>query len=211
MTNIAKTTKNFRYKLAVILLKKLTPVLFNKIDKNLFNDNTPLLLRPSIIFMRDKFKKKLVRGVEIGVDKGINSKVILNELNIEKLYLIDPWENYEGNDKVWININENYKYVLKEFRENKNVQIIKDYSNYAVSFFKENSLDFVYIDGNHSYKFVYKDIDNWFSKVKEGGIIAGHDINLLSVLKAVKDFCFKRNINFNIEPRDWYFIKEVSN
>ena len=39
----------------------------------------------------------------------------------------------------------------------------------------EGSLDFVYIDARHDYGSVLEDLDAWFSKVKPGGIIAGHD------------------------------------
>lgn len=49
-----------------------------------------------------------------------------------------------------------------------------------------NSLFAVYIDGNHAEDSVIKDIRAWFPKVKNGGIIAGHDIILSSVQNAVK-------------------------
>ena len=37
--------------------------------------------------------------------------------------------------------------------------------------------DAVFIDGNHSYEYVKKDLENYWSKVKDGGIIALHDAN----------------------------------
>lgn len=37
--------------------------------------------------------------------------------------------------------------------------------------------DAVFIDGNHSYEYVKKDLENYWSKVKPGGIIALHDAN----------------------------------
>lgn len=39
--------------------------------------------------------------------------------------------------------------------------------------FKPESLDFVYIDGDHKFKYVAEDISEWFWK--KGGMIAGHD------------------------------------
>ncbi|KKL18297.1 hypothetical protein LCGC14_2476930 [marine sediment metagenome] len=109
-------------------------------------------------------------------------------------------------------IYENYEHVKREFKNDKRVEIIKDYSENAVNLFREYSLDFVYIDANHSYKYVYQDLELWSSKVKSGGIIAGHDVflkrtNSYEVLNAVKDFCYRNNINFHIEPPDWYFVK----
>ena len=216
--NLKKKTEKIRYKFVELIIKKLTPVLYEKmgimslvgVRVNYITANfVSIVPRPSIIFMKEIFNKKLVKGVEIGVASGINSKSILKELNIEKLYLIDVWDNYfEGTYKG--NMERNYNLILKKFKNDKRVKIIKDFSLNAVKNVKNNSLDFVYIDGNHTYKYVYQDIEGWFIKIKKGGIIAGHDVfNGPEVLEAVKDFCSKNKIIFNIELPDWYFIKGV--
>ena len=96
--------------------------------------------------MKKKFNGRLIKGAEIGVERGRNSKSILRELNIEKLYLIDPWDNYEEIDVFWSKPYENYKYILKTFKKDKRVKIIKDYSENAVKKIEKDSLDFVYID-----------------------------------------------------------------
>jgi hypothetical protein len=41
--------------------------------------------------------------------------------------------------------------------------------------FEDNSLDFVYIDANHTYEGVKEDIKYWYPKVKPGGLLLGHD------------------------------------
>jgi hypothetical protein len=56
-----------------------------------------------------------------------------------------------------------------------NATIIEKFSAEAVLDFPDNSLDFVYIDGNHELPFVLWDIINWTPKVRSGGIVAGHD------------------------------------
>lgn len=213
---IFKKTEKIRYKLVELVLKKLTPALYNKmgimsligVRVNYITANSVSIIpRPSIKLMKERFDKKLVKGAEIGVASGINSKSILKELNVEKLYLIDVWDNYyEGGYKG--NMEANYNLTLKKFRNDKRVKIIKDFSLNAVKKIGDNSLDFVYIDGNHTYKYVYQDIEGWFPKVREGGVIAGHDVfNGREVLEAVKDFCSENKIIFNIELPDWYFIK----
>jgi cephalosporin hydroxylase len=53
------------------------------------------------------------------------------------------------------------------------------------------SVDFVYIDGDHSYKAALADITEWWPKVKAGGFLGGHDYSLADVRKATADF-FKR-------------------
>ena len=45
----------------------------------------------------------------------------------------------------------------------------------AVKDFENESIDFVYIDGNHGFKFITEDIYEWSKKVRKGGIISGHD------------------------------------
>ena len=96
--NLKKKTEKIRYKFVELVIKKLTPVLYEKmgimslvgVRVNYITANfVSIVPRPSIIFMKEIFNKKLVKGVEIGVASGINSKSILKELNIEKLYLID--------------------------------------------------------------------------------------------------------------------------
>lgn len=52
---------------------------------------------------------------------------------------------------------------------------IQKSSEIAAKDFQDQSLDLVFIDGNHSYESVKLDISSWFPKVKFGGIIAGHD------------------------------------
>lgn len=213
---IIKKTELIRYKITKRIIKYLTPSLYKKLfllslinqtPLNLFNQ-VSLIPRPTTIIMKKIFKNKLIEGAEIGVHKGLNSKNILKELNIRKIYLIDPWINYIEKNFKFSKQEENYNLVLEQFKNDKRIKIIKETSHNAIKYITDNSLDFVYIDGNHFYKHVYEDITLWFKKVKYGGIIAGHDIfNTTDVLDAVKDFCCKNKIKFYIELPDWYFIK----
>ena len=207
-----KTVKK-RYKIANIILKYLTPVLYEKIDiKTFSNRNFKLklegfnsVIRPAVNFMEEFFNEKLIKGCEIGVAQGNNSESILEHLNIERLYLIDIWDN---DDNKWLWSQHSYKIVQKKFKNDLRIIIKKDFSKNAVKEIQDNSLDFIYIDGNHGYENVYQDISLWFSKLKVNGIIAGHDICLIGVRNAVSDFCSINNIKFIIEIPDWYFIKE---
>ena len=211
---IAKKTVKIRYKLTSIIIKQLAPVLYKKIDLTIFanrrifqlkTDNIPTTIRPTINFVKETFNGKTVKGAEIGVERGRNAQNILNELNIGKLFLIDVWDIYEGIFVMWSL--ENYSQVLRKFRNEERVEIIKGYSENAVKNIENNSLDFVYIDANHKYDYIYQDINLWYPKVKKGGVIGGHDVCNTDVLKAVKDFCSKENIKFQTEIPDWYFIK----
>jgi len=167
-------------------------------------------LRPAILFIKNKYKNKELIGVELGVQLGLNAKYILKELNMFKLYLIDIWNKYDDNDNLIKDKLqfEYFKRVKKLFKRNKKVIIIRDLSKYAIHYFKDNSLDFVYIDANHKYKYVYQDIELWYNKIKPNGILCGHDIlGCKDVLLAVKDYCYKYNKEYIINPPDWIIIK----
>lgn len=51
----------------------------------------------------------------------------------------------------------------------------------------KNKVDFVFIDGDHTYEGVKRDIEAWLPKIKKRGFIAGHDIDMSSVKKAVTE------------------------
>lgn len=202
-----------RYYIVHKIMKILTPRMLKKanllslthkeaIINPYYNDlvKTP---RPSILFMKEYFKNKSIKGAEIGVKEGLNSASILKTLNIDKLYLIDKWESYR-----YFNMDEFHSKLIKKYAKDERVTIIKASSEKAVDKVEDNSLDFVYIDANHDYDYVYQDLEIWYSKVKSKGVIAGHDVfNWYDVLDAVKDFCVENQIRFDIKLPDWYFIK----
>ena len=87
-----------------------------------------------------------------------------------------PYDDYvESHDSSWQeNFNECYEATKKRLASF-NYEIIRKFSMDAVKDFADNSLDFVFIDGNHSFQYVVNDIAEWSKKVKVGGIISGHD------------------------------------
>ena len=114
-------------------------------------------------------------GAEIGVYKGeFSEKLAKSGL---KLYAIDPWKNYKDfyNSRGQARMDFLYEHTQRVLAPYPNATIIRKSSMEAVEDFKDESLDFVYIDGNHSFPFVVNDIYEWSKKVKPGGIIAGDD------------------------------------
>lgn len=119
-------------------------------------------------------------GVEIGVQEGIYSEVLLQANPELKLYGVDPWTFYEtaGNFRKQKDLDEHYKTTVKRMAPYKNYVIVKKTSMDAVKDFEDKSLDFVYIDADHEYSHVVQDIAEWSKKVKKGGIVSGHDYRL---------------------------------
>lgn len=129
--------------------------------------------------------------IEIGCYAGESTKMFLESGKISKLYAIDPYfENYDPLDPYAMA----YKMsdVKQSFIENvvnkySQVEFLNVTSEEAMNKFQEKSLDFIYIDANHQYEFVKKDLE--FKKfIKDGGIIAGHDyISHAGVKRAVDE------------------------
>jgi SAM-dependent methyltransferase len=114
-------------------------------------------------------------GAEIGVSKGrFSVKFASQGLT---LYAIDPWKVYNDyNDaRGQTFYNSLYQQAQKSLAPYTTCKIIKKPSMEAVLDFADNSLDFVYIDGNHEFKYVAEDVSEWSKKVREGGVISGHD------------------------------------
>ena len=164
-------------------------------------------------------------GVEIGVKEGEFSEILLNSWKCSKLYLVDPWEDQDTDiyDETIHNHESNYmKTKNRLLKFNDKIELIKDYSENAVKKIEFNSIDFIYIDGNHSYNAVKDDLEQWYEKVKKGGIIMGDDYHIydienvfgftFGVKKAVDEFCFKINKNVStMYYGDWYYPYKINN
>ena len=113
------------------------------------------------------------KGAEIGVYEASYSMTLLRANSKLKLYCIDPWEPLpEYGDELRMEIA--YQTALKSLQDTHSV-IIRKYSKDAVTDFEPGSLDFVYIDGDHSLHGASFDIENWSQIVRPGGIVSGHD------------------------------------
>lgn len=140
-------------------------------------------------------------GVEVGTDTGRYAKDICERIPNMRLYCIDPYLPYTEADVVKDEeISERlYKEAVARLKSY-NCEVVRKTSMEAVKDFKDNSLDFVFIDGNHEFKYVYEDIIQWTKKVKPGGIVYGHDYvenvdRKYGVVEAVNRYVFENNIN----------------
>jgi len=152
-------------------------------------------------------------GAEIGVLGGVTSVNLLKNTQIEKLYCVDPWISYnEYPDYTGEGVLTDYRELfLKNTDLYKNrIEVLVMYSSEAAKLIPDKSLDFVFIDANHTYPYVKQDIELWMPKVKLSGIVSGHDYGFprtskkYGVTMAVKE-AFK---NFKLIGSVWYAIKE---
>lgn len=115
-------------------------------------------------------------GAEIGVYKAaFTEKFCQAGL---KMFAIDPWMAYQGAGRTQQEQERQnflFGHAQRTLAPYKDAEIIRSTSMDALKYFADGSLDFVYIDGDHSFKHIAADIEEWSKKVKKGGVVAGHD------------------------------------
>jgi len=150
---------------------------------------------------------------EIGVWKGYNLDLIL-ERNPGELHLIDPWLSDMRVPGRWYAIpqeemDEIYNSIVKRFNR-KNIFIHRKTSEEASREFEDNYFDWVYIDGNHSYEYVKKDLNYWYPKVK--GILCGDDYAVceklqFGVIEAVDEFVKENGLELELSGKEFIIKK----
>lgn len=167
--------------------------------------------RPFILFLKELGRKNLV-GVEIGVARGDNALSILHKLDMKRLYLIDNYLQGNAVEK-YENYDINKRIAIARLGHRRNVQFVFEAStSTAAKIVVPPNLDFVYIDGDHSFIGCLEDIKTYWKKVKSGGYIGGHDFygDFRGVINAVQVFCALNHISQNelkTKNFDWWIKK----
>jgi hypothetical protein len=165
--------------------------------------------RPTTLKARDVFANRSIRAIEIGCYTAVNTADILRVLNVREMVIIDPYEKYSDfpdyNDNLLAKASLIAKKRLLKF--NCEIKWVKEYSSNAIPYLKDY-FDFIYIDGNHEYEYVYEDMVNYFQILSPGGIMGGHDISNVGVHKAFFKFLSKYStLDFGIKEPDWFIQK----
>ena len=183
-------------------MKKLFKLLFSKSRIDLIQQNL-LIKSPSIL--------------EIGIHKGDFSKQLFKNFNPSKLTLVDPWIAY--NDLIyknsWYGNSENsnqkiqdeyYNNVLDYFKKQISEDKVEIFKKTSDEFFlkNKNTFDLIYIDGNHLFEFVKRDIFNSLKFITENGIIVLDDY----ALKGWWDDGITKAVNFHKKEKNIKIIKK---
>ena len=148
---------------------------------------------------------------EIGVFKGEFSEKLLTKINPKELHLIDLFEGIvpsgdkDGNNMVYANLNDEHVILNEKYSNNPTIRIHKGNSCDILNNFEDDYFDMIYIDGDHSYEGVSKDLEVSYNKVSPGGYICGHDYTIErfpGVVKAVNEFKEKNNYNLHSLTED---------
>ena len=158
------------------------------------------------------------RFVEVGTWQGSSAAYMAVEIiNSGKNIQFDVYDIWGRYSIDGLNTKNPEKYpddfVEKLFRANINpvkhvVNARKLDSVSASKLYKDESLDFVFIDADHTYEAVLNDIHHWFPKVKRGGHMGGHDyFNDPGVQKAVRTYFHKEDDSLYCGEQCWCVFK----
>ncbi|MCZ6890872.1 MAG: class I SAM-dependent methyltransferase [Gammaproteobacteria bacterium] len=165
-------------------------------------------------------------GVEIGVWKGDFSEALLNHLQPERLYMVDPWALPESDRVLFPHLKSGatigvdgtvvttqqdldrvYIAVVDRFADDPRAVMLRSTSVDAAQTIDDASLDWIYVDGSHYYDDVLDDLTAWRPKLDSSGVIFGDDYywrdkdRRYTVRRAVDEFIDR------IEPRAWVVFR----
>jgi hypothetical protein len=172
------------------------------------------LISPS---RRELLARLPVGGIaaEIGVWEGDFSDAIMDWCCPARLHLIDPWVFTMEFGKRWYgglkaksqaDMDAIFAHVCDRFAKYEQVTIHRCASSSAALLFPAHYFDWVYIDGNHNYEFVRRDLQDFASKIKRGGYLTGDDYSWESpeqpgdfpVQRAVEEFAAENQMQVEI-------------
>ena len=161
--------------------------------------------------------EKVKKFVEVGVNNGKLAYFILNSCRnkLTEYWAIDQWgllpeyDQIEGNLEKW---QRKYQRVASLMLCFPQLRVLRLESVTAAKLFPKEYFDLVFIDADHSYESVRRDIKSWLPRVRKGGIISGHDYasgKFPDCTKAVNECLGKGNINRDSDKTWW--VKKLKN
>jgi hypothetical protein len=173
-------------------------------------------VRESFKFMLNHIPEGNINGVEVGVYKGDNACDMLDNCDRLKLVLVD---SYLPNDSWFTDecglpfqegaTEEFVRQVIQRMSNyNGRAALMNMQSAFAAGKFPDKFFDYVYIDGGHDFKNIMIDLLSWHSKVRDGGIFAGHDYGYKEVGDAVYSYIYSQHYNLYVNDSDWWIINK---
>lgn len=140
-----------------------------------------------------------LKGIEIGTCRAESTAYFLEKCpNINLLTTIDPYKGYQDwNGEITQETVDRFMEVAKKNLKQygKRVKMLREESVNAAGTFKDESVDFIFVDGDHSYDATLADCEAYYPKLKKGGIFCGHDYQTIeSVKRSVDEFRTKHKI-----------------
>mmetsp|Transcript_73055 Transcript_73055/g.171723 ORF Transcript_73055/g.171723 Transcript_73055/m.171723 type:complete len:243 (-) Transcript_73055:20-748(-) len=166
---------------------------------------------------------RTINFVEIGVCYGTHVDHLLSHTDNVVVYGVDPYVSfYDPNDFVAVSgdqahfdkIHDNVMHFLSRWSEVGRYHHKRMRSWDASQDFPENSLDVVFVDGDHRYRAVLTDIEDWWPKLRINGLMLGDDYEFerFGVKQAVDEFAAAHTVDLRfLENKGhtiWYMTKK---
>lgn len=163
-------------------------------------------------------------GAEIGVFRASFSEAILREVQPSLLHLIDPWRSAVDPslsgvlfDRPQDQMDAIYESVVHKFAEHiasGSVVVHRARSVDAAPDIPDASLDWVYVDGDHSYEGVRDDLQSYLPKVRPGGLVCGDDYVVggrfdSGVKKAVDEFAARPDVELVVQRSKQFVLRRA--
>lgn len=159
-----------------------------------------------------------VVGVEIGTCLGMSAELFLKELpTLRTLYCVDhypafiDWNGTVMSEERQAVMKEHAKQRLSAYGDRAEFQYM-DSEMFAAEFdvsSRYQYLDFIFVDGDHSFEGVLRDFRLYWPLIRTGGIFAGHDWNISSVQAAIREFFPDISKVHQVANEGWYVVKEA--
>ena len=161
-------------------------------------------------------------GAEIGVWRGSFTHKIYRVVQPRILHLIDPWLFQPEYPRLMFggkiarsqaDMDAIYENVVRVFAERCPI-IHRMLSSDALSHIEDESLDWVYIDGNHNYEFVKADLEGYWHKLVPGGLLTGDDFMWgkrldYPVQRAVREFLEQGTVELVSAEKTRFILRKL--
>jgi hypothetical protein len=178
--------------------------------------------------MRVNSEAGFADGAAALVWEGDLSSKLLQQVRPKKLLLVDPWAFDPrfadslfggGSAKSQVDMDAVCQKVHKRFATEITQGVVSVHRCSSAEFagsVAAEALDWVYIDGNHTYEFVLTDLRSWYPKVRPGGLMAGDDYDRPDewwddgVTKAVMEFVKTEAVMVEAIHNHQYVLRKVA-
>lgn len=160
----------------------------------------------------EKVAREGMRCADIGVAKGTSTAAMAfkaKEYN-GMVYSVDDYEVWKKFSDQWnqTKCTDIFWGNMKYLGLDKNVTLIEKNSEEGSKLFEDEFFDIVFIDANHAYEEVVKDIKTWHPKVRKGGILCGHDCQIMSKdgkvdIRPWQNICVEKN-GYDQQDFSWH-------
>ncbi len=173
------------------------------------------------LFNKAKALPSGAKMAEIGSFMGLSSVIMMRACQYAgnsnaNLVCVDTWRGSPGHHQTLEVVQKDllYQRFLDNLRKGgveRMVTPVREASVKAAAQFADQTFDFIFIDGDHSFEGCYGDMVAWYPKLKPGGVFIGHDCAPTEgVHQALLKFAAERQLRYTItEPPGAHYAWEI--